>query len=160
MKIMVCGSIGFGGIEDIRLIQQLLIDNGYDVVDQISKEEMDYSYIDDFRDKKELAEEIINHDLKYIGQCDIIVVVLNRPSMGTAIEMLYAKKYSKTIILLAKDKVPTPWPIFFSDYIVKSKNELLHLLHNYNKSVITRISTESNNTKEIKITNKGLRMKR
>ena len=38
--------------------------------------------------------------------------------------------HGKKIILLAKDAVPTPWPVHFSDYIVGSENELFELLNN------------------------------
>jgi hypothetical protein len=34
---------------------------------------------------------------------------------------------------LAKDAVPTPWPVHFSDYIVGSENELFDLLNNLEK---------------------------
>lgn len=128
MNIIVCGSIGYGGIEDIRRIQKFLIKNGFNVIDHISEEGMDYSNIDDFRDNKELAERIVKHDFSFVDKSDIIVVVLTRPSFGTAMEMMYAKSISKTVLLLAEHKVPTPWPIYYSDYVVKSKEELLKIL--------------------------------
>jgi hypothetical protein len=61
------------------------------------------------------------------------VVIVNGPSYGTAIEMYVAKNSGKKIILLAKDAVPTPWPVYFSDYIVGSENELFDLLNNLAK---------------------------
>jgi hypothetical protein len=42
--------------------------------------------------------------------------------------MFIAKKHGKKIILLAKDPVPTPWPIIFSDYRVTNEIELIKLL--------------------------------
>lgn len=129
MKIIVCGSIGYGGIEDIRSMQGFLIENGFDIIDHISEKDMDYSHINDFRDEPELTKKIVEHDLMYIEQCDAIVVILNKPSIGTTIEMIHARNNGKKIYLLAKDKVPTPWPIYYSDFVVKSEEELLEQLN-------------------------------
>lgn len=125
---MVCGSIGYGGINEIRRLYALLREKGYDIVDHLIEKGMDYSDINDFRDKKELSHEIIKHDLEYVNKSDIIIVVANSPSYGTAMEMLIAKEVGKKVIVLAKDPIPTPWPINFSDFIVKDESELIKLL--------------------------------
>jgi hypothetical protein len=90
---------------------------------------MDYSDITDFRNKENLSRQIVNHDLRYIKKTDVIVVIGNGPSYGAAIEMFVAKKSGKKVILFAKDPIPTPWPINFSDYRVKNEDELIELLH-------------------------------
>lgn len=125
---MVCGSIGYGGINEIRRLYALLREKGYDIVDHLIEKGMDYSDINDFRDKKELSHEIVKHDLEYVNKSDIIIVVANSPSYGTAMEMLIAKEGGKKVIVLAKDPIPTPWPINFSDFIVKDEFELIKLL--------------------------------
>lgn len=125
---MVCGSIGYGGINEIRRLYALLREKGYDIVDHLIEKGMDYSDINDFRDKKELSHEIIKHDLEYVNKSDIIIVVANNPSYGTAMEMLIAKEGGKKVIVLAKDPIPSPWPINFSDFIVKDESELIKLL--------------------------------
>ena len=129
MQIMVCGSIGYGGIDEIRGLYSFLHTRGFKTVDHLVEKGMDYSDISDFRDKKELSRQIVNHDLEYVKKADVLVVLANRPSMGTAIEMFVAKSSGKIIILFAKDPVPTPWPVNFSDEIVTSQEELLKLLH-------------------------------
>ena len=128
MKIMVCGSIGYGGVNEIRNLYALLRKKGYDIVDHLREKGMDYSDINDFRDKKELSHEIVKHDLEFVNKSDIIVVVADSPSYGTAMEMLIAKEVGKKVIVLAKDPIPTPWPINFSDFIVKDESELINLL--------------------------------
>jgi hypothetical protein len=130
MKIMVCGSIGYrGGIDDIRKLYSFLEGKGFSIVNHLLQNKgMDYSGITDFRDKAELSRQIVSQDLKYIEEIDVIIVIANGPSYGAAIEMFIAKKYGKKIILLAKDPVPTPWPIFFSDYRVTNEAELVKLL--------------------------------
>lgn len=65
---------------------------------------MDYSDITDFRDKRELYWQIVNHDREYMKKADVLVVLANKSSYGAAIEMFVAN-CGKKIILLAKDPV-------------------------------------------------------
>lgn len=130
---MVCGSIGYGGVDKIRRMYTILRRKGFDIVDHLVRKGMDYSDIRDFRDKKELSQQIVSHDLQFVEKADVIVVVANRPSYGTAIEMYIAKNSNKKVILLAKDPVPTPWPLNFSDYVVRNEDDLLELLENLKK---------------------------
>jgi hypothetical protein len=130
---MVCGSIGYGGIDDVRRFYTLLDTEGFDIVDHIVGKGMDYSDIKDFRNKKELSRQIVNHDLEYVKKADVLVVLASMPSYGAAIEMFVAKNSGKKIILLAKDPVPTPWSINFSDYVVTTEEELIKLLWDLKK---------------------------
>jgi hypothetical protein len=132
---MVCGSIGYGGIDEIRQMYSVLHSNGYEVVDHLIQKGMDYSDIQDFRDKRELSYKIVNHDLQCIKKVDVIIVLTNGPSYGAAIEMIIAKEMTKKVILLAKNPVPSPWPINFADYIVTSDNQLTKLLDNLQKNM-------------------------
>ena len=132
---MVCGSIGYGGIDDIRRIYTFLDTEGFDIVDHIVGKGMDYSDIKDFRNKKELSRQIVNHDLEYVKKADVLVVLASMPSYGAAIEMFVAKNSGKKIVLLAKDPVPTPWSINFSDYVVTTEEELIKLLWDLKKGV-------------------------
>jgi nucleoside 2-deoxyribosyltransferase len=125
---MVCGSVGYGGISDIRGLYSFLSIKGFDVLNHIMQEGMDYSDIRDFRYRKELSNKIIEHDLKYVKQADVIVVIAKNPSYGTAIEVFIAKNSGKRVILLAKEPVPTPWPVNFSDYIATTEDELVKIL--------------------------------
>ena len=126
---MVCGSIGYGGINEIKNMYTFLVNHGFSIVDHIVHKGMDYSLITDFRDKQALSSEIVKHDLKYIESSDVVIVIANGPSYGTAIEMFVAKSLGKKIILFAKDPVPTPWPIHFSDYITTNEDQLVLILH-------------------------------
>ncbi len=134
LRIMICGSIGYGGINEIKNLHAFLVHKGFSVVDQILHKGMDYSHIKDFRDKKDLSFKIINNDLKYIESSDAIVAIANGPSYGTAIEIFVAKNLGKKIILFAKDPIPTPWPVYFSDHIATSKDQLYGILCNLEPS--------------------------
>jgi nucleoside 2-deoxyribosyltransferase len=132
---MVCGSIGYGGVDKIRRMYLLLLEKGFDIVDPLVHKGMDYSDIQDFRDKKELSQQIVSHDLQFVEKADVIIVIANRPSYGTAIEMYIAKNSYKKVILLANDPVPTPWPVNFSDYIVRDEDDLIILLEELRKEI-------------------------
>jgi hypothetical protein len=130
---MVCGSIGYGGIENILELYSLLKERGFDTLDHVAENYMDYSSVMDFRDKPELCRKIVDHDLNYVSMADVLVVVGGSPSYGTAIEMLMAKDNGKKIILLAKQPIPTPWPIHFSDYVVRDNQRLYQTLDKISK---------------------------
>lgn len=129
MKIMVCGSIGYGGIDEIRQLYLFLVKEGFDIVDHIVSKGMDYSNIKDFRNMKDLSDQIVAYDLEFINKSDVLVVLVNKPSYGTGIEMYVAKNSGKRIILFAKEPVPTPWPVHFSDVVVTSERELIKSLY-------------------------------
>ena len=117
-------------IDDIRNMYLFLKSKGFSITSHLTQDEtMNYSDITDFRNKENLSRQIVNHDLRYIKKTDVIVVIGNGPSYGAAIEMFVAKKSGKKVILFAKDPIPTPWPINFSDYRVKNEDELIELLH-------------------------------
>lgn len=128
MKIMVCGSIGFGGIEKIIEFYGWLENQGFEIINHIEAKNMDYSDIQDFRDEPTLSKDIVEHDLSYIDKVDVLVVLVDIPSFGTAIEAYVAKEKGKTVILYAPEPLPTPWPLYFSDYHVKSKQDLSDIL--------------------------------
>ncbi|MEM3692691.1 MAG: nucleoside 2-deoxyribosyltransferase [Candidatus Bathyarchaeia archaeon] len=113
LKLLICGSVGYGRIEKIRFLQNYLRENGFNVIDQFQIEMMDYSEIKDFRDKSELAKMIVKNDLSFIEKCDAIIALCDEPSFGTAIEIYYAKNIGKTVIILNKQPQPSPWPIAY-----------------------------------------------
>jgi hypothetical protein len=49
--------------------------------------------------------------------------------------MYTAKNSNKRVILLANDQVPTPWPVNFSDYIVRNEDDLIILLEELRKEI-------------------------
>jgi 7-cyano-7-deazaguanine reductase len=123
MKIVVCGSVGYGGIEKIRELQEFLRREGYDVLDQFEK--ADYSYVDDFRDKDELCEKIVKNDMSLIEKADVLILVADHPSFGSAIEAYTFSMSGKPVIAYAESNVRSPWPLFFARRVCKDKKELV-----------------------------------
>mgnify|MGYP000094191052 CR=1 FL=1 len=128
MKLIVCGPIAYGNIREIKELQRSLREEGFEVIDQFQDKKMDYSSIEDFRGKKRLAEKIVRNDLEFIEKCDVVVAICDKPSFGTAIEIYYAKKLGKKVIVLNKEAQQSPWPIAFADQLVKNKEELIEAL--------------------------------
>jgi hypothetical protein len=94
---MVCGSIGYGNANDIKDMYTLLRSKGFSLINHIIHEGMDYSDIRDFRDKRELSHQIVNHDLQYIEKSDVIVVIANGPSYGTAMKCMLQRILEKKL---------------------------------------------------------------
>jgi hypothetical protein len=49
--------------------------------------------------------------------------------------MYIAKNSNKKVILLTNDPVPTPWPVNFSDYVVRNEDGLIMLLKELRKDI-------------------------
>jgi len=136
MKIMVCGSIGYGGAEKIRSIQKLLREKGYDVLDQL---ELDYSHIEDFRNKPELCEKIVKRDLELCEKADVLVLVVRNPSFGAMAEVLISSLKGKPIIAYCPENVRSPWPLYFASAIVRNEEELIKALESLKTQSIRTI---------------------
>jgi nucleoside 2-deoxyribosyltransferase len=130
MKIMVCASIGYGGINKIRELYYNLVKAGFEVLNHIDEKHMDYSKVKDFREQKELAKKIVEHDLNYLKKADTVIAISDGiPSFGTGIEIYVAKKSGKNVVLFSPDELPTPWPVSFSDFVATNEDELFDYLH-------------------------------
>lgn len=125
MNIMVCGSIGYGGIDELRALQDGLVENGFDVVDHLD-DSMDYSHVEDFRDRPELCEEIVDHDFSCVEEADVIVAIIGKPSYGTAMEVFRAQQLGKSVFSYCSEPVASPWPIHFSDAVFTEKEALFN----------------------------------
>ncbi len=125
MKVVVCGSVGYGGIEEIGRIQRFLKEKGYDVLDQLK---LDYSDIDDFRDKPELWSEIVRNDLEFCEKADAIVLIATNPSFGAMAEIVISSLKGKPVVAYCPKAVKSPWPLYFATSIAKNDEELIRAL--------------------------------
>lgn len=125
MKVMVCGSIGYGYKEEIKRVQEILKRNGFEVLDQF---EYDYSQIDDFRDKDEICREIVGRDLELCEKAEVIVLIVKQPSFGAMAEVVISAMKGKPIIAFCPENVRSPWPIYFASKVVRSEDELVKAL--------------------------------
>ncbi len=136
MHVIVCGSVGYGGMDEIRSIQDLLRKNGYEVLDQLK---LDYSDVEDFRDRKELWSKIVQNDLKFCDKADVVVLIAHRPSFGAMAEVVVSAMKGKPIVAFCPKAVKSPWPLYFSTAIAKDEDELLRVLESFKDMKIRTI---------------------
>lgn len=73
----------------------------------------------------------VQRDLHDAERCDIMIVYLPKLSAGACMELFYAKRKGKKVIVVSDMKCLSPWIIVHSDAIVKSFNELEDTLQNF-----------------------------
>jgi len=122
MKVIVCGSVGYGGIDKIRELQSYLRNKGFNVIDQF--EGADYSYVDDFRDDPDLCWKIVENDLRRVEEANALVLVSDMPSFGSAMEAYKFSMSGKPVIAYTEDKARSPWPLFIARKTCRNKEEL------------------------------------
>lgn len=84
----------------------------------------------DYRGKEaESVKEIISGDLADIDASDIVLVSATRPSWGTAMEVFYAFKAGRTVIVVCPDARPSPWLVGHSTHIVKTFAEAFAIIN-------------------------------
>ena len=134
MKVMVCGSIGMKNtIKQINTLYAFLQENGFEILDHLKFKDMDYSKIKDFSNNPKLCKKIVHHDLDFVTKSDVVVVLIDNPSFGTAIELFLAYQQNKLVILYGKKSVASPWPLFFSHKLAENQAQLLGILTKYKK---------------------------
>ncbi len=79
----------------------------YDILDPMVR---DFRGIED-----QNVEEIVTGDLLDISITDALIVRAERPSWGTAMELVYAKELGKYVIVFGAGDRPSPWLVFHSD---------------------------------------------
>ena len=87
------------------------VEESFTALNHIISKGMNYSDIKDFRHRSQQAAKIVCHDLEYVNKADVLVVLADKPSYGTAMEMVAASRFGKKVILFAKNPIPTPWLI-------------------------------------------------
>jgi nucleoside 2-deoxyribosyltransferase len=65
-----------------------------------------------------ISAEIVAGDIEDIQQCDALLVYFDKPSVGTSMEVFYAKHVlgKPVVVIDASDKPLSPWLIHHSDY--------------------------------------------
>jgi nucleoside 2-deoxyribosyltransferase len=76
-----------------------------------------------------IAAEIVAGDIEDILASDALLVYFDKPSVGTAMEVFYAKQQGKQVVVIdASDKPLSPWLTYHSDAIVRTVAEALEAL--------------------------------
>lgn len=73
----------------------------------------------------------VQRDLDDAERCDIMVVYLPKLSAGACMEMFYAKRKGKTVIVISDLNPLSPWIKVHCDVIIKNFDTLEETLHSF-----------------------------
>ncbi|MHC4332206.1 MAG: hypothetical protein ACYSUV_00455 [Planctomycetota bacterium] len=77
---------------------------------------------------------IFDGDMEDIVRSKILLVRAERPSWGTAMEIVYARFLGKTIVIYGAGERPSPWLIKHADYILDTLEHAIQLInHKFSK---------------------------
>lgn len=76
-----------------------------------------------------IAAEIVENDKLDIGECDALLVYYDAPSVGTAMEILYAYEREIPVVVINKSAKPlSPWLIYHATEIVDTLDKAIEWL--------------------------------
>jgi Nucleoside 2-deoxyribosyltransferase like len=101
---------------------------GFAVIDPWKREKVLYKGDEACWWTKCVPMEFVQRDLDDADRCDIMVVYMPKVSAGACMEMFYAKRNGKKIIVISELPCLSPWIVVHSDAIVKRFGELENTL--------------------------------
>ena len=130
-QVFISGPIlGMENNQDYRQkITSILLKTGFDVIDPWNREKILYKGNKSCWWDKVPTFEFIQRDLDDADRCDIMVVYLPKLSAGACMELFYAKRKGKKIVVVSEMKCLSPWIIAHSDLVIKDFNKLEEALH-------------------------------
>lgn len=125
-KVFISGPIlGIENNQEYRQeITQILQASKFEVIDPWLREKILYKGNDACWWDKVPTFAFIQRDLDDADRCDIMIVYLPKISAGACMEMFYAKRKGKKIIVVSEIDCLSPWIIAHSDIIIKNFEEL------------------------------------
>jgi hypothetical protein len=125
-KVFISGPIlGMEKNQSYReIITEICMKLGFDVIDPWRREKSLYRGDEPCWWPHVPASGFVQRDLDDAERCDVMVVYLPKLSAGACMELFYAKRKGKKIIVVSEMECLSPWIIIHSDAIVKSFNAL------------------------------------
>jgi nucleoside 2-deoxyribosyltransferase len=111
-----------------KTITEVCLRLGFDVIDPWNRERVLYNGTEQCWWDKVPTFDFVQRDLEDAQRCDLMVVYMPKLSAGACMEMFYAKRKSKKIIVVSQMECLSPWIVFHSDIIIKSFDELENAL--------------------------------
>ncbi len=97
---------------------------GFEVIDPWQRERVLYNGTEECWWDKVPVFDFIQRDLDDADRCDVMVVYFPVLSAGASMEMFYAKRRGKKVIVISEIACLSPWIVFHSDAIIKRFDEL------------------------------------
>jgi len=105
-------------------IADICVQLGFEVIDPWLREKVLYNREEPCWWAKVPAEGFVKRDLDDADRCDVMVVYLPRLSAGACMELFYAKRKGKKVVIVSDLPCLSPWIVVHSDVIIKSFGEL------------------------------------
>ena len=105
-------------------IAEILERLGFDTIDPWNREKILYQGDERCWWDKVPTFDFIKRDLDDADRCDIMIVYLPILSAGACMEMFYAKRNGKKIIVVSEIDCLSPWIVAHSDMIVRTFSQL------------------------------------
>jgi nucleoside 2-deoxyribosyltransferase len=125
-KVFISGPIlGMESNQDYRrTVTDILLRLGFEVIDPWNREKVLYKGDERCWWDKVPTFDFVQRDLDDADRCDIMVVYLPILSAGACMELFYAKRKGKKVIVVSEIECLSPWIIAHSDMVLKSFGEL------------------------------------
>ncbi len=125
-KVFISGPIlGMESNQDYRkTVTDILLRLGFEVIDPWNREKVLYKGDERCWWDKVPTFDFVQRDLDDADRCDIMVVYLPILSAGACMELFYAKRGGKKVIVVSEIECLSPWIIAHSDMVLKSFSEL------------------------------------
>ena len=105
-------------------IREICVKLGFEVIDPWRRERVLYKGDEQCWWSKVPACEFVQRDLDDAEKCDVMIVYLPKLSAGACMELFYAKRKGKKVIVVSEMECLSPWIVVHSDAIVKRFEEL------------------------------------
>ena len=125
-KVFISGPIlGMENDQGYRkIITETCIHLGFDVIDPWKREKILYKGDETCWWTRCVPTDFVQRDLDDADKCDIMVVYLPKLSAGACMEMFYAKRRGKRIVVVSEMPCLSPWIVVHSDAVVKRFEDL------------------------------------
>jgi hypothetical protein len=132
-QVFISGPIiGMEKQQDYRIIvTEVATKLGFDIIDPWKRERVIYNGTEECWWDKVPTFDFVQRDLDDADRCDVMVVYLPILSAGACMEMFYAKRKGKKVIVVSPLQCLSPWIVFHSDMIIKSFSELEEALSKF-----------------------------
>ena len=132
-QVFISGPIiGMEKQQDYRVtVTEVATKLGFDIIDPWKRERVIYNGTEECWWDKVPTFDFVQRDLDDADRCDVMVVYLPILSAGACMEMFYAKRKGKKVVVVSPLPCLSPWIVFHSDTIIKSFSELEEALRKF-----------------------------
>jgi nucleoside 2-deoxyribosyltransferase len=107
-----------------KIITEICVKLGYDVLDPWQREKVLYKGDEQCWWNQVPTEGFIQRDLEDAKLCDVMIVYLPRLSAGACMELFYAKRKGKKVVVVSEIKCLSPWIIAHADIVIQDFSAL------------------------------------